>query len=80
MSAKVLKGEVVSAKMAGVVVVKVEMVKTHKRYKKRYISHTRLMAQNSFQNVTLGDSVVIVETAPKSKGKKWFVKEKISKL
>lgn len=68
-----LKGQVVSDKMEKTVVVKVETIKEHPKYKKRYKSHKKYKAHNSKLGLKVGDRVVIRECTPISKDKKWEV-------
>jgi small subunit ribosomal protein S17 len=68
-----LKGVVVSDKMEKTVVVRVERVKTHPKYKRRYLSSKRYKAHDEKGEYKTGQTVVIEECAPKSKDKKWQV-------
>jgi small subunit ribosomal protein S17 len=68
-----LKGQVVSDKMKKTVVVKIETIKEHPKYKKRYKSHKKYKAHNSKLDLKVGDRVVIRECTPISKDKKWEV-------
>ena len=72
-----LKGVVVSDKQDKTVVVRVESLKEHPRYKKRYTSHKRYKAHDEKGEFKEGDSVVIEQTRPLSKEKKWRVIKKI---
>ena len=73
-----LQGVVVSNKMQKTVVVRVERVKQHPKYKRRYKVHKRYKAhvedESEFQ---IGDKVIIEECRPISKEKKWKVISKI---
>ncbi|MFA7141891.1 MAG: 30S ribosomal protein S17, partial [Candidatus Paceibacterota bacterium] len=71
MSKKQLTGKVVSDKMQKTIVVNVETIKVHPKYKKRYKSHKKYKAHNKDMDLKVGDSVVIRECAPISKHKKW---------
>jgi small subunit ribosomal protein S17 len=77
MPKKKLTGIVVSDKMQKTVVVKVERVKEHPKYKRRYKIHTKYKAHDQNSEFHVGDKVVIEETAPISKDKKWKVISKI---
>ncbi len=77
MSKKQLTGKVVSDKMQKTIVVNVETIKVHPKYKKRYKSHKKYKAHNKDMDLKVGDSVVIRECAPISKDKKWEVILKI---
>ncbi len=71
-----LKGTIVSDKMEKTVVVEVERVKEHPRYKKRYKEHKKYKA-HSEGGYKQGDKVVIEECRPISKDKRWRVIGKI---
>ena len=77
MPKKQLKGIVVSDKMQKTVVVKVERIKEHPKYKRRYKSHKKYKAHDENKEYHVGDNVVIEETAPISKDKKWIVIKKV---
>ncbi len=75
MNKKQLQGVVVSTKMAKTVVVDVGFMKQHPKYKKRFQVNTRYQAHYEGDGVTEGDRVVIEETRPQSKNKRWRVVE-----
>lgn len=77
MSKKTLQGIVVSDKMQKTVVVQVERIKEHPKYKRRYKIHKKYKAHDESQQYHVGDKVVIEETKPISKDKNWIVKNKI---
>lgn len=68
-----LKGEVVSDKMDKTVVVKVSSLKLNKKYKKHYRVSRRFKAHDEKNQYHTGDKVVIEETRPLSKEKRWKV-------
>ena len=72
MPKKQLQGTVVSNKMQKTVVVKVEGLKEHPKYKRRYKFRKRYKA-HAEEKYEVGDRVVIEETRPLSKDKKWKV-------
>ena len=72
-----LQGKVVSDKMQKTVVVKVERIKEHPKYKKRYKVHKKYKAHDEKGEYRVGDTVVIEESRPMSKEKRWQVIEKI---
>jgi small subunit ribosomal protein S17 len=74
---KTLQGIVVSDKMQKTVVVQVERVKEHPKYKRRYKIHKKYKADDPSQEYHMGDKVVIEETKPISKDKSWKVIGKI---
>jgi len=77
MPKKQLKGIVVSDKMQKTVVVNVERIKEHPKYKRRYKIHKKYKAHDENKEYHVGDSVVIEETIPISKDKRWRVIKKI---
>lgn len=77
MSKKTLQGIVVSDKMKKTVVVEVESIKEHPRYKRRYKIHKKYKAHDEAGEYHTGDRVVIEETKPISKGKNWAVIRKV---
>ena len=74
-----LTGTVTSDKMSQTVVVAVERLKMHPKYKKRYTIHTKYKAHDPKGAYHPGDLVLIQETRPLSKDKHWKVIEKIEK-
>ena len=72
-------GVVVSNKMQKTVVVAVENLVRHDMYQK-YIKRTnKFLAHNENPEVNVGDRVIIEETRPLSKRKRWNVKEVVAK-
>lgn len=71
MAKKKLIGEVVSNKMVKTTVVKVENVKLHPKFKTRYKRHKKYKVSDRDQKAKIGDRVVIEESRPLSKDKKW---------
>lgn len=74
---KRLTGIVVSDRMDKSVVVKVERVFQHPRYKKTVRRHRKYKAHNGKNECKVGDRVIIEESRPISKEKRWRVVEKI---
>lgn len=70
-------GIVVSDKMDKTVVVKVERIKVHPKYKKRYTVFKKYKAHDEKNEFKTGDRVVIAETRPLSRDKKWVAIEKL---
>jgi small subunit ribosomal protein S17 len=70
---RVLKGVVVSDKMDKTIVVLVERIKQHPRYKKRYRIFRKYKAHDPENKYKKGDKVQIQESKPISKDKKWIV-------
>ncbi len=77
MPKKKLQGIVVSDKMQKTVVVQVESVKEHPKYKRRYKSHKKYKAHDENKTYKVGDVVIIEETTPISKDKKFKVIAKV---
>ena len=72
-----LEGVVVSDKMAKTVVVAIERLKLNKKYKKYFKVTTKFKAHDENNEYHPGDKVVIEETRPISKDKRWKVIKKI---
>jgi len=79
MPKKELTGKIVSDKMQKTVVVEVERIKEHPKYKRRYKVNKRYKAHTETGEFKMGDKVMIRETKPVSKDKKWEVVSKLSK-
>lgn len=74
-----LKGKIVSNKMEKTIVVAVERVREHPLYKKKYkaTSKFKVHVENA-KDLVIGDIVMIEETNPISKEKRWkIVNEKL---
>ena len=71
-------GTVVSNKMQKTVVVSVENVVQHGMYQK-YIRRTSKFLAHADNPLNVGDRVLIEETRPLSKRKRWNVKEVLEK-
>ena len=72
-------GVVVSNKMQKTVVVAVENLVKHEMYQK-YIKRTnKFLAHNEDPAVNVGDRVIIEETRPLSKRKRWAVRQVLGK-
>ncbi len=68
-------GIVVSDRMDKTVVVRVDRLKVHKKYKKRYRVSKKYKAHDEENRFKVGDKVMIVECRPISKEKRWIAKE-----
>ena len=77
MPKRLLKGIVVSDKMDKTRVVRVETLKTHPKYKRRYRSHKKYKAHDEKNEYTTGDKVLIEESRPLSKDKRWIIVKKV---
>ncbi|HUY20397.1 MAG TPA: 30S ribosomal protein S17 [Candidatus Binataceae bacterium] len=71
--AKRREGLVVGAKMAKTVVVQVDRLVQHPLYGKRMRQRRRLMAHDERGECHEGDRVMIIESRPLSKNKRWRV-------
>lgn len=74
-----LKGTVVSDKMNKTVVVRVDRLKKHPKYQKYYRISAKFKAHDEKGEYKVGDTVVIQETRPISKEKRWRVAELIKR-
>ena len=72
-------GRVVSNKMVKTVVVMVEYYIPHRLYKKRVRHLSKFKAHDEQNACKIGDVVLIEETRPLSKDKRWKVAEILSK-
>lgn len=72
-----LSGVVVSTKMLKTAVVKVDTIKVHKIYKKRYVVSRKYKAHDENNTYRVGDKVIIRQVKPMSKDKKWAIIKKI---
>lgn len=68
-----LRGVVVSDKMKKTIVVAVENLKTQAKYKKNYKMTSRFKVHDEKNEYHVGDKVLIEETKPLSKEKRWKV-------
>ena len=72
-------GEVISAKMAKTVIVRVERRFPHPRFKKVVTAYTKFYVHDEKSEAKPGDRVRIVETRPLSKTKRWRLVEVVDK-
>ena len=70
-----LKGTVISNKMDKSVVVQVERLEKHPLYHKFVRRRTKILAHDETNSCKVGDKVVIIESRPLSRRKRWRVKE-----
>ncbi len=71
-----LNGRVVSDKMQKTRVVEVATFKKHPKYLKYYKVNTRFKAHDENNEYHVGDNVVMEETRPLSKEKRWKIVSK----
>jgi small subunit ribosomal protein S17 len=74
---KTVVGRVASAKMQKTVVVTIERLELHPKYKKYVRKRTKLYAHDEKAECKEGDRVLITETRPYSKLKRWRVVKKV---
>lgn len=72
------EGVVVSDKMSKTRIVAVDRVRKHAKYQKYYNVTTRFKAHDENNEYKLNDKVVIEETRPLSKDKRWRIVSKQS--
>jgi len=77
MAKRRLTGKVVSNAMDKTVVVEVQRIKQHPKYLRRIRVHENYKAHDAENAYQVGDSVLIEESRPLSKDKKWVVVEKM---
>ena len=75
MSKIILKGKVVSLKMKKTAVVAVTSIKAHPKYHKLFKVTKRYKAHSEGFDLNMNDEVIIEESKPISKDKRWVVKE-----
>jgi small subunit ribosomal protein S17 len=69
------RGVVVSSAMDKTIVVKVDTIKAHPRYKKVVRRSVKFHAHDEQNSANVGDVVRIIETRPSSKTKNWRLAE-----
>lgn len=74
---KSLTGLVVGNSMDKTVVVDISRIRNHPRYKKPIRWKSKLKAHDGLNQCQIGDKVVIVESRPISKTKRWRVRKVI---
>lgn len=72
-SGRKLQGVVVSNKMKKTVVVAISNLKFHAKYKKYFNVTKRFKAHDENNEYKVGDKVIIRETRPMSREKRWIV-------
>ncbi len=73
------RGVVVSDKGDKTIVVKVDVIKSHPKYKKVVRSTVKFHAHDEANAAGVGDTVRIIETRPLSKQKRWRLAEVVEK-
>lgn len=77
MPKKKLQGKIISDKMKKTRVVEVKRAVYHPKYKKRYFISKKYKAHDEKEIYKKGDEVIIEESSPISREKKWKVIKKI---
>ncbi|MBI2644111.1 MAG: 30S ribosomal protein S17 [Candidatus Wildermuthbacteria bacterium] len=77
MPKRVMVGQVISDKMDKTIAVRVERWVTHPKYLRRVKTHKNYKAHDEKKEYKVGDTVMIEETRPQSKEKRWRVIKKI---
>jgi small subunit ribosomal protein S17 len=72
-----LQGQVISDKMKKTVVVRIDYTKIHPKYLKQYRVSRKFKAHDEKNEYHIGDKVIIEETRPLSKDKRWRVVGKL---
>jgi small subunit ribosomal protein S17 len=75
---KTYTGKVVSNKMDKTVVVAITRLFQHPVYKKTVKKVSKFKAHDAENACNVGDTVIITETRPMSKDKRWLVLEKVN--
>ena len=75
---RILKGYVVSDKMDKTVVVEITRMKKDPKYKKYYKVSQKYKVHSPANEYHTGDKVLIQETRPISKDKRWVVVSKVN--
>ncbi len=70
------RGVVISDKLDKTIVVKVNTLKEHPKYKKRYMSSKKYKVHDEKNEYSVGDEVSFESCRPISRGKKWIVVNK----
>jgi len=74
---RVFQGEVMSDKGEKTIIVRIDRVKVHPRYQKRYVSSKKYHVHDPKNEYKVGDVVKFEECRPLSKTKRWRVLNKI---
>ena len=74
---RVFQGEVISDKGEKTIVVRIDRVKVHPKYKKRYVSSKKYHVHDFKNEYKVGDVVKFKECRPLSKTKRWRVLNKV---
>lgn len=70
---RIFRGVVVSDKGMKTAVIRVDRIKIHPKYNKRYVISKKYKAHDEKNEYNIGDQVLIQECRPLSKDKSWLV-------
>ncbi len=73
MSKRKFYGVVISDKMDKTIVVSVERIKRHPKYKKRYKESRKFKVHDEKNEAKVGDKIIFEECRPISKEKRWML-------
>jgi small subunit ribosomal protein S17 len=76
---RTIKGIVISNKMDKTIVVRSERIVKHPVFQKYVRRHVKYMAHDEENRCQIGDKVLIVESRPLSKEKRWRIREILEK-
>jgi small subunit ribosomal protein S17 len=76
---RTIKGVVISAKMDKSIVVKADRLVKHNVFHKYIRKHVKYKAHDEKNECKMGDTVVIIESRPLSKEKRWRMLEILEK-
>jgi len=71
-----LKGIVISNKMSRTAVIRIDRLEEHSKYRKYFRTSRTLKAHDEGSEAKIGDVVIIEETRPLSKDKRWRIVER----
>lgn len=74
-----IKGTVISNKMTKTLVVRVDTLKKHPKYQKFYRTSKKFKAHDEKGEYRVGDIIIMVETRPLSKDKRWEAVELVKR-
>lgn len=77
--ARILTGIVSSDRPDKTIVVTIQMRKTHPLYKKQYSVQKKIMVHDEDNAAKIGDKVIITETQPQSKRKRYILTKIVEK-
>lgn len=76
---RTIKGTVVSNRMDKTIVVRAERLVKHSVFRKYVRSYEKFKAHDELNRCSIGDKVIIIESRPMSRDKRWRMKEILEK-